>query len=223
MRGSAALLVAVLLIGGCGSGDEGVKVPATRGSEQVSIPGPSEDMDGTLFGEGDIGVVLAHQNGLDQSSWFPFASKLVDEGYAVLTFDFLDKDLDGELGAAVGFLRSQAVDKVFVIGASKGGAAALALAAGDPDIAGVVSLSGVVSFGDVTLNQATVAKIEAPKLFIVDTSDSASLDADELFGWAVPPKELKTFADTGHGTEMLDSDKGPAIQALILEFLSANT
>jgi pimeloyl-ACP methyl ester carboxylesterase len=215
------------LLAGCSNEPAGPSAgeisEARRGSEEVSFAGPTGDIEGTLFGDGDVGVVLAHQNGLDQTSWYPFASKLADAGYTALTFDFLDEDLDGELGAAVGFLRSQAIDEIFVVGASKGGAAALALAARDPDIAGVVTLSGVVSFGDVSLDESMVSQIRGPKLFIVDPGDSAASDAESFLSWARPPKELLRVPEAGHGTEMLESDDGSKVEAAILEFLEANS
>ncbi|MEA2433811.1 MAG: hypothetical protein QOG54_1268 [Actinomycetota bacterium] len=127
------------------------------------------------------------------------------------------------MGAALGFLRSQAIDTIYLVGASKGGAAALALAATDPDIAGVVTLSGVATFGDISLNESMVSKIHAPKLFIVDPADSASLDAENFMSWASPPKELKTFPSSGHGTEMLQSDSASQIERAILDFLAAHS
>jgi pimeloyl-ACP methyl ester carboxylesterase len=225
MRRAGLLLAVLVALSGCAKDDPTVPVGggAAADHKSVTFAGPGDDIEGSLFGDGEVGVVLAHQNGLDQTSWYPFASKLADEGYSALTFDFHDEDLDGEMGAALGFLRSQAIETTFLIGASKGGAAALALAATDHDVAGVVTLSGVASFGDVSLNEATVARIEGPKLFIVDPSDSASLDAQNFLSWARPPKELKEFPDTGHGTEMLQSDKASAVEDAILEFLAANS
>ena len=45
---------------------------------------------GTLFGSGEIAVVMAHQGtyGADQTTWQPFARLLAERGYAALTFDF---------------------------------------------------------------------------------------------------------------------------------------
>jgi pimeloyl-ACP methyl ester carboxylesterase len=223
MRLAGLLCVVALTLAACEADDP--TVPAGGASqadhESVTFAGPGDDIEASLFGEGDVGVVLAHQNGLDQTSWYPFASKLAEDGYTALTFDFHDEDLDGEMGAALGFLRSQAIDSIFLVGASKGGTAALALAASDPDVAGIVTLSGVTSFADISLDESTVASIDAPKLFIVDPNDSASLDAEKFMSWASPPKELKSFPNSGHGTEMLQSDEESQIERAILEFIAA--
>jgi pimeloyl-ACP methyl ester carboxylesterase len=120
---------------------------------------------GRLWGEGTVGVVLAHgfSQGSGQDDWLPYAGELADEGYLVLTFNFrgfcddrdhVDARVDCsegeiELGnnwldviAAVEFLESEAIAQVLLVGASMGGLAVFRAAA-DPrvDAAGVVSLS----------------------------------------------------------------------------------
>ncbi len=43
---------------------------------------------GHLFGKGTSGVILAHMYPADQTSWYPTAERLAQEGFLVLTFDF---------------------------------------------------------------------------------------------------------------------------------------
>ena len=96
---------------------------------------------GYLFGQGSTGVILAHMYPADQKSWFPLAYKLAEKGYLAMTFDFrgygesggekviaeIDRDLEG----AHQFLRPK-VKKVFLVGASMGGTAAIRVAARHP-------------------------------------------------------------------------------------------
>ncbi|MEA2433812.1 MAG: hypothetical protein QOG54_1269 [Actinomycetota bacterium] len=81
MRLAGLLCVVALTLAACGADDPTVPAGAASQAdhESVTFAGPGDDIEASLFGEGDVGVVLAHQNGLDQTSWYPFASKLADE------------------------------------------------------------------------------------------------------------------------------------------------
>jgi pimeloyl-ACP methyl ester carboxylesterase len=141
-----------------------VRGPA--GAEPIRFQSDGDvELVGRLWGEGTVGVVLAHgfSQGSGQDDWLPYAGELADEGYLVLTFNFRgfcdDRDnVDAQLDcsgieieldnnwldviAAVEFLESEGVAQVFLVGASMGGLAVLRAAA-DPRVeaAGVVSLS----------------------------------------------------------------------------------
>ena len=91
-----------LLLQACTSGSP-VSSPQASGnleetSEVVAEPavtdqarfatGDGEEISGLVYGQGDIGIVLAHMRGRGQSSWAEFATQASDSGYVVLTFDF---------------------------------------------------------------------------------------------------------------------------------------
>lgn len=92
-------------------------------------------------GTGSVGVVLAHMLGSSQSAWTPLAETLAARGFHVLTFDLRGHGLSGgerepsradlDLAGAVARLRGLGVEKVFVVGASIGGTAAVKVAAAD--------------------------------------------------------------------------------------------
>ncbi len=154
------------------------------------------ELAGRLWGDGDVGVVLAHgfSQGQAQDGWLPFPTVLAERGYLVLTFNFRgfcdsegcsegDMELENnwrDAIAAAAFLRQRGAKTTFLIGASMGGLSFLR-AAGTPgvDVAGVVSLStpqfpskhydGEPRANDVTA--ARLRQIDEPKLFIAGKDD----------------------------------------------------
>lgn len=208
LRPAISFLVAMLASCGGGGGTAG---PAET-TEAMSSPAPADELVGAepirfqsdggvnlvgrLWGKGAVGVVLAHgfSEFSGQDGWLPYAGKLADEGYRVLTFNFRGfcdaedcSEGEIELGnnwldvvAAIDLLESEAVGQVFLVGASMGGLAVLRAAA-DPrvDAAGVVSLStpqwpsryyeGEPKENDVT--PARLADVDEPLLFVAGTRD----------------------------------------------------
>jgi len=72
-------------------------------SEAVQFRGAGGvDLEGRVFGSGDVGVVLAHMRPSDQSQWIEFAALLADHGYLVLTYDHRGVCPGGELGCSGG-------------------------------------------------------------------------------------------------------------------------
>jgi pimeloyl-ACP methyl ester carboxylesterase len=202
---TASVVIAALLAS-C-SNDEASSPPTTQTSEAETAAtttrevirfraGDGVELVGRLWGEGDVGVILAHgfSQGQAQDGWLPFPAVLAERGYLALTFNFRgfcdseDCSEGGmELGnnwrdamAAVALLEERGAKKIFLIGASMGGLAVLR-AARTPgvDVAGVVSLStpqfpskyyvGEPQANDVT--PARLKQIDEPKLFIAGKDD----------------------------------------------------
>jgi pimeloyl-ACP methyl ester carboxylesterase len=177
-----AFVVVATLLASCSNG-EGSSPPTTQTSETetaatttaATTEGERADYQalrfraedgvelvGRLWGEGDVGVILAHgfSQGEAQDNWLPFPAVLAERGYLALTFNFrgfCDTSLgsegcsEGDLDlknnwrdavAAVALLEERGAKKIFLIGASMGGLAVLR-AAWTPgvDVAGVVSLA----------------------------------------------------------------------------------
>jgi pimeloyl-ACP methyl ester carboxylesterase len=158
--------------------------------------GDGVELVGRLWGDGDVGVILAHgfSQGQAQDGWLPFPAVLAERGYLPLTFNFRgfcdsegcsegDMELENnwrDAMAAVALLEERGAKKIFLIGASMGGLAVLR-AARTPgvDVAGVVSLStpqfpskyyvGEPQANDVT--PARLKQIDEPKLFIAGKDD----------------------------------------------------
>jgi len=137
----------------CGSGEVGAKVDAKIGWFRAS---DGVLLDGAALGDGDTGVVLAHESPADFCGWMPYAQVLSRAGLRVLLFDHrhfglsespirgtkagrFGRDLEG----AVDELEREGAKKVFLMGASFGGVTSMVAGSRlGSKIAGVVSVSG---------------------------------------------------------------------------------
>jgi pimeloyl-ACP methyl ester carboxylesterase len=199
---------------------------ATPGATAVALHGH-------VFGAGPTGVVLAHMRIADQTSWFPFATQLADTGkFTVLTFDFRgfgesvgEKDFDllpDDLEEAVRYMQDvMGVRKVFVVGASTGGTAALIVAARTP-LAGVVTISAEADF--LTLDAVEPARrVTAPKLFIASEGDvPAARSLTLLVDAAAEPKDQRVYDGDAHGTYIFDGPHAQELSQALLDFLTAH-
>ena len=156
----SVVMVSVLLLLACDQA-EAIRSQALADSKAVSFASADGvQLAGRIFGpEGaTAGIVLAHMQPADQSSWFDFADELGTLGYRALTFDFRgycpggaagcsdgDKDISAiwqDVAGAVGFMRTEGVRRVGLVGASMGGTASLVYAAQQgSDIDAVITLS----------------------------------------------------------------------------------
>ncbi len=233
----AVLLVAALAAGGCQAGGGGVasKKPsgsgvrpaaATKNSSVEFVKIATADgvkLSGRLFGRGRDGVVLGHMFPADQSSWGSFARTLADEGFAALTFDFRGyglsegtKDIakiDRDMRAATEWLEER-TDRVFIIGASMGGTAALRVGS-THQVRGVATLSAPPEFRGLSVGDR-LSMLKGAKLFIAGSGDgSAANSARSFYGATTEPKELEVVRSARHGTDMLGEDGGRVADVLV--------
>ena len=197
-------------------------------------------LDGRLFGNGTVGVVLAHQVDNDQSAWYPFAHRLATRGYRALTFDFRgycpggiegcssgNPDLESswkDVAGAVRALREMGVRHVSLIGASVGGQAVIETASRSRNaIAGIVSLSAPEFFA-YDLTRRVLASVSAPALFVAGRGDGDAADsAQDFYRWSTSgARDVLVLDTSAHGTDLL-ADGSPsiahAVDARILAFL----
>jgi alpha-beta hydrolase superfamily lysophospholipase len=104
-------------------------------------------------GHGPAAIVLVHESPANLCGWLPYIPSLTTAGFRVLAFDlrgFSDSTLpagpparayDRDLAAMVARARADGAKRVFLLGASYGGAVSLTYAPRLP-IDGVISLSG---------------------------------------------------------------------------------
>lgn len=234
-----ALVLALVLIGCDQSGrvDE-----AVAGSRSVSFTtNDGVRLEGRLFGDGAVGVVLAHMFPADQRSWYDFASTLADEGYTALTFNFRGYCPGGEDGcsegdraipeiwrdveAAIGFLEAEGIERVAVAGASMGGTAALIAAARpEVEVAAIVTLSAPLSFEGLTVDGVGLSSVTEPKLFVAGLEDGAAAQAAQvLFEDSSPPKDVEVVPVGDHGTDLLSGGRAEVVRTRILTFLQVHT
>lgn len=198
------------------------------------------ELEGRLFeAEGaTAGVVLAHMQPADQTSWFDYAETLADDGYRTLTFNFRGYCPGGDAGcssgrtdpslawrdvqAAVRFLRSTGVARIGVIGASLGGTAAL-VAAAQPSsrVGAVATLSAPVSIAGLVATPETLVAVTSAKLFVAGNGDAtAAADAQSLYDLSVPPKRVEILPSEDHGTDLLEGNQGPNVRQLLQTWLA---
>ncbi|MFQ5933222.1 MAG: alpha/beta hydrolase [Dehalococcoidia bacterium] len=228
------MLAAVALLAAC-SPDEEDGITSDAVNLAVFVPFTTEDgvkLRGRRFGTGEVFVILAHMFPSEQTSWYPFARVLEENGYSAFTLDFRGygvsegkreiSEIDKDLLAAIELARSEGARQVFLVGASMGGTAALKVAA-HRSVAGVVAISAPVEFLGLDVTE-DVALVEEPKLFVATEDDrSAAINASTLFESAQGSKELEVFAGSAHGTNIFSSEIGAELEALILEFLATHT
>jgi alpha-beta hydrolase superfamily lysophospholipase len=190
-------------------------------------------------GEGTTGVVLAHESPADLCGWLPYAATLTRAGIRVLAFDFrgfgdsrpapdaAPLAYGRDLRAAVGRLRADGARKVFLVGASFGGAAALAYAP-QLDVDGVVSLSGETRLAGAKLNGlAQVARLRRPLLIVGSRHDRYLPVSDALAllrRAGTEDKRTALYPGGFHGWDIVeDAPYAARARALVLQWLRARS
>lgn len=211
---------------------EEVKIVAPYSS--TPVPGEEEQppvvLDGQVFGSGPTGVILAHMRPSDQSSWFPFATKLASTGeFTALTFNFRGYEgstgdkafdrVDTDLAAAYQFMRDViGISKIYLVGASMGGTASLIVASEYP-VEGVAAISAPAQFDSLDALLAA-SSIHEPKLFIASEDDVPAFHSLADFMEVAPePKEQVVYDGNAHATDIFDGPHGPDLEQELLNFL----
>lgn len=215
--------------------EESIPTESILGEKVIFATEDDITLAGTLFGDGEVAVILAHQGTYrtDQTSWYRFARVLADEGFTALTFDFRGKGESGgnfvrsnliyDVNAAIAFLRERGYKEIICIGASMGGTSCVRAALDD-------ELSGLVVFAS-TLHLATptsvkpheLAELRIPKLYLTSSGDNPQVvrDIGIMFEISSEPKDLHIFQGMSeHGTELFDTDVGDELTELLLTFIT---
>jgi dienelactone hydrolase len=184
-------------------------------------------------GTGSVAVVLAHQGRSDLCEELPYAKTLIGAGLRVLAFDFRGNGHSAspstnalayrrDFAAAVKYLKREGATRVFLIGASMGGAAAVQNSGGLP-FSGVVSLSGTRLWSGFGINKPGPRALRAPFLYIGSKSD-----------WRAPLAEARTiiriagsrdkgsifYRGSSHGWDFVQSEAFAAkTRTLILDWI----
>lgn len=225
-------IVASLVLGACGGGEEETVAPQLAVFTPVTfVSTDGVQLNGRLFGQGGRGVVLAHMLPADQESWGEFAGELAGRGYLALTFDFRgygdsegDKEfdlIDRDVEGALDFLEKRGADDLFLIGASMGGTASLKVAA-RRSLSGVVSISSPVVFEGLNIMQ-DVLRIQEPVLFIASGLDGPAHESLLLLaGLKQTSSQTLVLPGAAHGTDILNGASGQIARDAIMDFLEGN-
>jgi pimeloyl-ACP methyl ester carboxylesterase len=238
-RGTIVLITVLVMATGCGPRKlpEAVIVPPcdepTLADRGVAYPNAAgAKLTGYLLGTGRVGVVLAAQAGHDACDWLPYARQLADRGYRVLAGNYTGEGgssyVDGaapsaDLLAAITELRGTGVTTVALIGASRGGTAALiAATVATPPVNAVVSLSAPGTYGGEDAF-AVVPRLTVPVLYLVAERDGTFPAAAKLLHDATPGADRRLVSVPGsrHGASLVvgGSENDEAARA-VTAFLS---
>jgi alpha-beta hydrolase superfamily lysophospholipase len=176
---AGSLLAALILALSPGAAAAGLpslkqKCGDTSGVSAEPVTIPTSDGVGLYaieVGSGPVAVVLAHESPASLCGWLPYIRSLTAAGLRVLAFDFRGygdsrvparapyRAYDRDLRAVVARARADGARRVFLMGASYGGAVALTYA---PRLTldGVISLSGETYLPSAKAN----ALVSAPRL-----------------------------------------------------------
>jgi esterase/lipase len=234
-RPTAALALAVaLVVTGCSGGTAGnapSPAPPTPVADCISpdeqrtgglrVPtAGGQHIDAVILGNGSTGVLLANMNFGDLCQWRPYADHLIQRGNRVLMFNYSGRGPAEEVTAAVDVLRGKGAERLFLVGASKGGTAVLGAAARiQVKVSGVVSLSAPQAYADVDALPA-MPTFTVPVLFVVATNDHPFTVAAQLLydACATKDKALSVQPGSSHGTALLAED----VRDLIDRFISSH-
>jgi pimeloyl-ACP methyl ester carboxylesterase len=198
---------------------------------------------GRLYGDGDVGVVLAHMGRpgdtlLDSA---PLSRELANRGYMALAYNRRGvcttpdrecsagfNDYAGSWNDVVGaanYVRTGGADEVALVGASIGAMASLhALARDRVEASAFIEIGGVDQASGYSFSRRDVLALEGHKLFVSSIGDmyGAADAAREWHRWAKEPKQLELLRGVEHGTDMLIA-RQPTVRPvteLVLEFLA---
>jgi pimeloyl-ACP methyl ester carboxylesterase len=134
-------------------------------------------------GTGQTAIVLVHESPANLCGWLPYIPSLTAAGFRVLAFDlrgFSDSTLpasvparayDRDLAAEVARARADGAKRVFLVGASYGGAVSLTYGPRLP-VDGVISLSGETYLPSRSANPlASASRLKVPVLIVGSRHD----------------------------------------------------
>jgi DNA-binding PadR family transcriptional regulator/dienelactone hydrolase len=174
---------------------------------------------GHVFGHGRVGIVLAHQSPGDTCQWTAYGQRLARLGYMPLALDFRGSGesatasfaaslrLGGDLAAAVRYLRAHGARKVFLVGASMGGAAVVQGGANiRPVVDGVVAVSASSYLIDA---RKWAPRLRAPVLYLAGSLDAGAADQSRQLFRATREraKAIALYDDGRHGVDLVGGNR----------------
>jgi len=169
-------------------------------------------------------VLLAHGAIFNKESWGAFEQVLLDQGYTVLAIDFRGygqstqgteaRALYRDILAGVRFLKTEkGMDKITVLGASMGGAAA---------VQANIYAQGKGMEQLILLSPAQVThakKLKGSLLFIASEHEAIAKSIERRYQQALPPKRLVLIKGSAHAQHIFKTAQAKSLQQIILDFL----
>ena len=189
-------------------------------------------------GSGSTGVVLAHESPGGLCGWLPTVPTFTAHGLRVLAFNFrgfppsasapnrIAHDFAPDLQAAVDALHAAGASKVFVVGASFGGAVALSVGSELHGVAGFASLSGELDLPGSGINTlAHVPRLRTPLLVVASRQDSyldAAAAKQLIRAAGSADKQLALYPGYYHGWELLEYGPHRKVWSRLLDWIAAH-
>jgi alpha-beta hydrolase superfamily lysophospholipase len=245
----AAVAALLVLLAGCGGG--GSTSTAEKGPSVQTECGDLPDglaanplwlhtSDGVRLyaasaGKGSKAVVLLHESPANLCGWLPTMKLLADHGFRAVAIDFrgfgrstVDRSaaisVKPDIQAGIDEAKAEGSDKVFLMGASYGGASELTYGPDLDGVDGIVSLSGELRLPNLDAIGA-VPRLKTPLLVVAARDDGAANAADSrklVQAAGSNDKRLAVFPSTYHGWSLLDEAPYRArAQKLVLDWLDA--
>jgi pimeloyl-ACP methyl ester carboxylesterase len=239
------VLLVVMLLAACGGSDRSDSAPtspastsaetvgggtSTTGEKELlygciepgtakplSIESAGATLDAAVFGEGRVGIVLAHEIGGSLCNWASIAPEFAEEGYQVLIYDFGEPaTVARDMHAATKKIRELGAKKIILGGASLGGTVALMMAARERNVVGAFSLSAPAVYGN-TEGLPAVRRFRAPVLFVAAEDDSNFADDARRLHRAAASrdKELLIVPGSEHGTALYGGPAADRVRAAV--------
>jgi dienelactone hydrolase len=184
-----------------------------------------EQVLGAVLGEGEVGIVLAHQLQSDLCEWLDYAKRLRDMGRRVLIFDFAFDQVGDVVGAAAE-LRREGATKIVLVGGSMGATASLVAATIiSPPVAGVASLSGPADFGAMDAMAAS-KQLTVRVLYMASANDDKRFPTDARAMYAAcqsANKQLLILPGNEHGSDILGGVAAEQARAALEKFIADAT
>jgi pimeloyl-ACP methyl ester carboxylesterase len=167
--------------------------PDVPGEDVAFTSADGVELAGRIYGDGATAIVASHESGRSKGDFAP-SPRLVVAGFTVLTYDNRGDGASGpgdpaqriqDLIAAVDLARTRGATKVFLLGASRGGALSLTGATQIP-VAGLITISAPSPAED----PASVAAMTVPSLYVNRENDGYADSTQAMYAAANEPKRL---------------------------------
>lgn len=201
-----------------------------EGPWSVSFPSDGDVMlQGTLYGEGQEGVVLASMYVEDQTVWESFAMTLAEQGVRVLTFDYRGvgasegnanvNDTPADVEAALTFMREHGFEPIAVVGAGLGGTAVLRAAAEAEAFPPVAIISAPRVFQGLEVRDSDLSGLAVPSLWVGTRTDLLH-DIEAMYDEADGEKSLWMYEGSSlHGAYILTGADGADLERRLIAFI----
>ena len=181
------------------------------------------------------GVVLVHMQGRHAGDWSYFGEKLARSKMQVVmpdlrghgknvpegqTAPLAEADylaMEGDVRAAVAWLRAQGVKQVSCVGAALGANLCAKVAADDPQVVNLALLSPGLNYKGVRIADAVSRYGDRPLLMVASQDDSYAYTTVIKLEERAKDAEVKLFEKAGNGTKMLSRE--PELEGMLQSWL----